>query len=127
VIGVKGGLWHAAHEGALDGELFASLLEKLMTQRRKAVHPIIDGFSAHRNAAVKDSVVGTEGKLTLHFLSEDASGTGPGRTGIARRPLRKGEKLGPKIREQIEQIQPTPNSSVHYSGILLSFIFLTYG
>jgi transposase len=115
-VSVKGAFWYATHEGALDGELFVSLLKKLMAKRKKAAHLIVDGLPAHKNAAVKEYVARTGGKLTLHFLPGYAPDLNPDelvwshvkRTGVARRPLQKGEKLEPKIREQLEQIQHSP-------------------
>ena len=44
------------------------LLKKLMFNRKKAVHLIVDGLPAHKKAVVKDYVASTQGKLTLHFL-----------------------------------------------------------
>ena len=44
------------------------LLKKLMFNRKKPVHLIVDGLPAHKKAVVKDYVASTQGKLTLHFL-----------------------------------------------------------
>jgi transposase len=44
------------------------LLKKLMFNRKKAVHLIVDGLPAHKKTVVKDYVASTQGKLTLHFL-----------------------------------------------------------
>lgn len=115
-VNSRGAFWFATYEGGLSGELFVKLLRKLMFKRRKAVHLIVDGLPAHKKAVVKDYVASTEGKLTLHFLPGYAPDLNPDelvwshvkRTGVARRPLRKGEKLGPRIHEQLAQIERDP-------------------
>ena len=104
------------YEGGLSGELFVALLKKLMFNRKKPVHLIVDGLPAHKKAVVKDYVASTNGKPTLHFLPGYAPDLNPDelvwshvkRTGVARNPLRKGEKLGPKVHEQLAQVQKNP-------------------
>jgi transposase len=115
-VNAKGAFWFATYEGGLSGELFVTLLRKLMFNRRKGVHLIVDGLPAHKKALVKDYVASTQGKLTLHFLPGYAPDLNPDelvwsyvkRTGVARRPLRKGEKLGPRIHEQLACIGENP-------------------
>lgn len=115
-INAKGAFWFATYEGGLSGELFVTLLKRLMFKRRKPVHLVIDGLPAHKKAIVKDYVASTNGKLTLHFLPGYAPDLNPDelvwshvkRTGVARRPLRKGEELGPKIHEQLAKIGRNP-------------------
>lgn len=115
-VNSKGAFWFATYEGGLTGELFVALLRKLMFKRKKAIHLIVDGLPAHRKAVVKDYVAGTQGKLTLHFLPGYAPDLNPDelvwshvkRSGVARRPLQKGEKLGPRIHEQLAQIGQKP-------------------
>jgi transposase len=116
VVGAKGAFWFATYEGGLDGPLFVGLLKKLMFKRKKPVHLIIDGLAAHKSACVKNYVAGTAGRLTLHLLPGYAPELNPDeqvwsyvkRTGVARRPLQKGEKLGTKIQAQLEQIKHNP-------------------
>ncbi|KWN71147.1 IS630 family transposase, partial [Burkholderia ubonensis] len=108
-VNSKGAFWFATYEGGLSGELFVALLKRLMFNRKRPVHLIVDGLPAHKKAVVKDYVAGTNGKLILHFLPGYAPDLNPDelvwshvkRTGVARNPLRKGEKLGPKIHEQL--------------------------
>lgn len=115
-VNAKGAFWFATYDGGLNGELFVTLLKKLMFKRRKPVHLVIDGLPAHKKAVVKDYVESTDGKLTLHFLPGYAPDLNPDelvwshvkRTGVARSPLRKGEELGPKIHEQLDQIGRNP-------------------
>jgi transposase len=93
-----------------------TLLKKLMFKRKKAIHLIVDGLPAHKKAVVKDYVASTQGKLTLHFLPGYAPDLNPDelvwshvkRSGVARCPLQKGEKLGPRIHEQLAQIGREP-------------------
>lgn len=115
-VNAKGAFWFATYEGGLSGELFVTLLKRVMFKRRKPVHLVIDGLPAHRKAVVKDYVASTNGKLTLHFLPGYAPDLNPDelvwshvkRTGVARRPLQKGEELGPKIHEQLAKIGRNP-------------------
>jgi transposase len=116
VVSAKGTFWFAIYAGALDGELFVNLLKKLMAHRKKTVHLILDNLSAHKTAIVRDYVASTEGQLTLHFLPGYAPELNPDelvwshvkRTGSARRPLQRGEKLKPKIQQRLEQIKHNP-------------------
>jgi transposase len=65
---------------------------------------------------VKDYVASTKGKLTLHILPGYAPDLNPDelvwshmkRTGVARTPLRKGEKLQEKIDAQLAAIKELP-------------------
>ncbi len=111
-VNVTGAFWFATYPGSLTGELFVVLLKRLMRRRRKALHLVIDGLPAHKNAAVKQYVAGTAGRLTLHFLPGYAPDLNPDelvwshakRTGVARRPLMKGEKLQERVHEQLQNI-----------------------
>ncbi|KWI31906.1 DDE endonuclease [Burkholderia ubonensis] len=115
-INSKGAFWFATYEGGLSGELLVALLKRLMFNRKRPVHLIVDGLPAHKKAVVKDYIAGTNGKLILHFLPGYAPDLNPDelvwshvkRTGVARNPLRKGEKLGPKIHEQLARVQQNP-------------------
>ncbi len=42
------------------------LIKKLMFNRKRAAHLIIDGLPAHKKAVVKDYVASTQGELILH-------------------------------------------------------------
>jgi hypothetical protein len=71
---------------------------------------------AHKTALVKAYVASTDGMLTLHFLPGYAPELNPDelvwshmkRTGVARAPLRRGEKLRDKIEAQLAAIKRTP-------------------
>jgi transposase len=115
-VNSKGAFWFHTYAGALSGELFVDLLKKLMRRRRKPVHLVVDGLPAHKKVIVKDYVVSTGGRLTLHFLPGYAPELNPDelvwshakRTGVARRPLKKGEKLEQRVNEQLQQIAEDP-------------------
>jgi transposase len=115
-VNAKGAFWFCTCEGALNAELFVVLLKKMMRYRRRPVHLALDGLPAHKKACVREYVESTNGKLTLHFLPGYAPDLNPDelvwshvkRTGVARRPLRKGEKLNEKITEQLAEIQDQP-------------------
>ena len=72
-----------------------------MKGRRKPLHLVVDGLPAHKTASVGKYVTSTNGKLTLHVLPGYAPDLNPDelvwshvkRTGVARSPLRAGEKL----------------------------------
>jgi transposase len=115
-VNAKGAFWFATYPGGLTGELFVGLLKKLMNRRRKPVHLVVDGLPAHKKANVKEYVASTGGKLTLHFLPGYAPDLNPDelvwshakRTGVARNPLKKGEKLQQRIDRQLREIGNNP-------------------
>jgi transposase len=116
-VSAKGGFWFCTYAGALNAELFVVLLRKMMRHRKRPVHLVLDGLPAHKKACVRDYVASTKGKLTLHFLPGYTPDLNPDelvwshvkRTGVARRPLQKGEKLEEKITEQLAKIQGQPD------------------
>jgi transposase len=115
-VNAKGGFWYCTYQGGLTAELFVSLLRKLMRHRLKPVHLVVDGLPSHKTKLVKDFVQSTEGRLTLHFLPGYAPELNPDelvwshvkRTGVARTPLRKGERLQDKIEAQLARIRNSP-------------------
>ena len=100
-VNSQGAFWYCTYEGGLTAELFAALLKKMMRRRVTPVHLVVDGLPAHKTALVKDYVASTKGLLTLHFLPGYAPELNPDelvwshmkRTGVARAPLRKGDRL----------------------------------
>ena len=115
-VNAKGAFWFATYQGGLTGELFVTLLKQLMHRRKKPLHLVVDGLPAHKKKVVKDYVVSTEGRLSLHFLPGYAPDLNPDelvwrhvkRTGVARRPLMKGEKLPQRVHEQLQEIGNNP-------------------
>jgi len=116
-VSAQGAFWFCVYEGALNGERFVELLKKMMHRRRKSVHLVLDSLPAHKRAIVSQYVVSTAGRLTLHFLPGYAPDLNPDervwshvkRTGTARRPLQKGEKLREKIEQQLAKLQKLPS------------------
>jgi transposase len=116
-VNAKGGFWYCTYQGGLTGELFVTLLRKMMRYRRKPVHLVLDGLPAHKTKLVKDYVQSTKGRLTLHFLPGYAPELNPDelvwsyvkRTGVARTPLRKGERMRDKIEAQLAAIKAAPH------------------
>ena len=114
-VNTKGAFWFCIYDGALNAELFVDLLRKMMRHRKKPVHLILDSLPAHKKTLVREYAEAT-GKLTLHFLPGYAPDLNPDelvwshvkRTGVARRPLHKGEKLGQRIQQQLAEIQNNP-------------------
>jgi transposase len=115
-VSAKGAFWFATYKGGLDGERFVDLLQQMMRDRRKPLHLVLDGLPAHKSKAVKVYVEQLQGKLTLHFLPGYAPELNPDelvwshakRTGNARRPLQKGEKLEERIRDQLCEMGKKP-------------------
>jgi len=115
-VSSKGAFWFAIYPGALNGERFVTLLKKLMHRRQKPLHLVLDGLPAHKKAVVRDYVASTHGRLTLHFLPGYAPDLNPDelvwshvkRTGNARRPLQKGEKLEPRVAAPLAEIGSNP-------------------
>ena len=115
-VNAKGAFWFTTYEGALNGELFVAMLKKLMRWRRKPLHLVLDSLPAHKTKVVKTYVASTHGRLTLHFLPGYAPDLNPDelvwshakRTGNARRPLQKGEKLEQRVTAQLADIGDNP-------------------
>lgn len=111
-VSAKGAFWFAVYQGALTGEMFVQLLEKMMYRRKKPVRLVPGSLPAHKDAVVKNYVASLEGKLTLHFLPGYAPDLNPDelvwshakRTGVARSPLKAGEKLQCRVHSQLQNI-----------------------
>jgi transposase len=115
-ISSKGAFWFATYAGGLNGELFVTLLRRLMRGRRRPLHLILDGLPAHKTKAVTEYVAGLNGALTLHYLPGYAPDLNPDelvwshakRTGNAKRPLQKGEQLDERVTRQLAEIGRRP-------------------
>lgn len=85
----------------------------MMKRRSKPVHLVVDGLPAHKKANVREYIESTKGKLSMHVLPGYAPDLNPDewvwshvkRTGVARNPLRAGEKLGLRIEQQLHDVQ----------------------
>ncbi|RBK24556.1 transposase, partial [Xanthomonas oryzae] len=115
-VNSKGGFWFAVYSGGMNGELFVALLKRMMKGRRRPIHLVLDGLPAHKTRGVRDDVDSLKGRLTLHFLPGDAQDLNPDelvwsytkRTGVARSPLRSGEKLADRVHDQLSDIAVRP-------------------
>ena len=115
-VSSNGAFWFATYQGALTGERFVELLRQMMRGRRKPLHLVLDGLAAHKTKVVKEYVAQLNGKLTLHYLPGYAPELNPDelvwshakRTGNARRPLQKGEKLQARVHDQLAEIANRP-------------------
>lgn len=115
-VTANGAFWFCTYEGALNAERFIELLGRMMRRRKKPVHLVLDSLPAHKKVTVREYAASTNGKLTLHFLPGYAPDLNPDelvwshvkRTGVARTPLRKGEKLREKIEQQLAALQKMP-------------------
>ena len=84
----------------------------MMQGRKRPVKLVVDGLPAHKKAIVKEYVLSTEGMLSLHFLPGYAPDLNPDelvwsyakRTGVARSPLKAGEKLQCRVESQLQQM-----------------------
>jgi transposase len=115
-VNASGAFWYCTYQGGLNAELFVTLLRQMMRNRCKPVHLVVDGLPAHKTALVKSYVASTRGMLTLHLLPGYAPELNPDelvwshmkRTGVARAPLQRGERLRDKIEAQLRAIKRTP-------------------
>jgi transposase len=115
-VSAKGAFWFATYRGGLNGELFVTLLRRMMRGRRRPLHLILDGLPAHKTKAVTQYVAVLNGRLTLHYLPGYAPDLNPDelvwshakRTGHARRPLQKGETLAERVTTQLAEIGRRP-------------------
>jgi transposase len=116
-VNARGAFWYCTYQGGLNAELFVTLLKKMMRRRMKPAHLVLDSLPAHKTALVNAYVASTKGRLTLHFLPGYAPELNPDelvwshmkRAGVARNPLRKGEKLNEKVEAQLADIRRTPH------------------
>lgn len=112
-VNARGAFWYCTYQGALNGDRFIELLRKLLRGRKRALHLVLDGLPAHKRVTVRDFVASTNGRLTLHFLPGYAPDLNPDelvwshvkRTGTARRPLRRGEKLPDQINAALHKVR----------------------
>ena len=88
----------------------------MMRGRRRPLHLILDSLPAHKTKGVTQYVAGRNGKLTRHYLPGYAPDLNPDelvwshakRTGTARRPLQKGERLDERVFTQLAEIGRRP-------------------
>ncbi len=125
-----GGFWDRAYQGALNAELFVSLLRRMMLRRLKPVHFVLDELPAHKTTLVKTYVASTKRMLTLHFLPIYAPELNPDelvcshvkRTAVARAPLRRDEKLQAKIEAQLSAVKRIPQLILSFFNPSVTYI-----
>ena len=113
---VSARFWFGTYAGALNAQLFVELLKKLMRGRKRPLHLVLDALPAHKSPIVRDYIASTNGKLTFHFLPGYAPDLNPDelvwshlkRTGTARRPMQKGEKLRERVEQALATLKKTP-------------------
>ena len=77
------------------------------------MHLVVDGLPAHKKAKVREYIASTNGKLSMHVLPGYAPDLNPDelvwshvkRTGVARNPLRAGEKLSIRVDQRLRNMQ----------------------
>ena len=112
-VDARGAMWYCTYQGALNGDRFIELLRKLLRGRKLSRHLVLDGSLAHKRASVRDFVASTNKRLTPHFLPGYAPDLNPDelawshvkRTGTARRPIRRGEKLPDQINAALHKLR----------------------
>ena len=115
-VNAKGAFWFATYQGGLNADLFVGMLRLLMRHRRRPLFLVLDNLATHKAKVVMEYVASTAGKLELHYLPGYAPELNPDelvwnymkRTGTARRPLAKGEKLQDFIEADMIAIQFNP-------------------
>ena len=116
-VTASGAFWYGTYPGGLNATLFVLLLRQMMRGRTNPVHLVVDGLPAHKTAEVKSYVASTNGRLMLHVLPGYAPDLNPDQlvwsymkqTGVARKPLCRGEKLAEKIEAQLAAIKRLPH------------------
>jgi transposase len=134
-VNANGAFWFCTYTGAgaLNADLFVTLLRQMMRGRRKPVHLVLDSLPAHKTKAVRDYVASTKGRLTLHFLPGYAPDLNPDefvwshvkRTGAARRPLREVKRCARRSRSNSSCSSACRTSFDHFSWLHLSPILTT--
>ena len=112
-VTARGAFWFVTYKGALNAALFVTFLRKLMKHRRKPLMLILDNLPAHKGPLVRAYVDSLKGKLQLHYLPGYAPELNPDelvwshvkRTGTAKKPLRRGDQLQPRIDTDLRAIQ----------------------
>jgi len=115
-VNTRGAFWYEIYTERLNASRFLELLKHFMRGRKGPVLLVLDGHPAHIAKAVAQYVQSLKGRLELHFLPGYAPELNPDelvwshmkRTGVARTPLRKGEKLQDKIERQLAALKKAP-------------------
>lgn len=115
-VNSKGAFWFVTYKGALNALRFVGFLKQLMKHRKKPLVLILDSLPAHKGPVVREYLDSLKGKLQLHYLPGYAPELNPDelvwshmkRTGTAKKPLKAGEQLQPRIDIDLRAIQQNP-------------------
>ena len=105
-----GEFWFSTCVGGLFGALFVELLRQFMPGRKRLV---LGSLPAHKSLILLDYCDSTERKLNLHFLPgydsdlilDDLVWGHVKKTGTARLPLQRHEKLAARIDQQLATVR----------------------
>jgi transposase len=116
-VNARGAFWFVTYQGALNAARFVDYLKQLMKHRKRPLTLILDSLPAHKGPLVVRSYIDSlQGKLQLHYLPGYALELNPDelvwnhmkRTGTAKKPLRKGDRLQARIEADLQAIQRNP-------------------
>jgi transposase len=115
-VNAKGAFWFTTYKGALNAERFVDFLKQLMKYRKKPLELVLDSLPAHKGPKVRAYIDSLNGKLQLNYLPGYAPELNPDelvwshmkRTGTAKKPLKAGEQLQPRIDADLRAIQKKP-------------------
>lgn len=115
-VNAKGAFWFTTYKGALNAVRFVDFLKQLMKYRKKPLEMILDNLPAHKGPTIRAYTDSLNGKLQLHYLPGYAPDLNPDelvwshmkRTGTAKKPLKAGEQLQPRIDADLRAIQKNP-------------------
>lgn len=115
-VNAKGAFWFTTYKGALNAARFVDFLKQLMKYRKKPLDLILDSLPAHKGPTIRAYTESLKGKLQLHYLPGYAPDLNPDelvwshmkRTGTAKKPLKAGEQLQPRIEADLRAIQKKP-------------------
>lgn len=117
-----GAFWFRTYRGSLNALTFIAFLLAFLLTRDKPVLLVLDSHPAHTGAVVQKLVAMLRGVLEVHFLPPYAPDLNPDEFvwghlkghGLARRPLRQGERLADRVQEELASMGGNP-------GLIRSF------
>lgn len=115
-VNAQGAFWCQVYTPTLKQGSFIEFLQDFMADGRGKVFLVLDSHPAHIANSVKEYVKSTQGKLELHFLPPYAPDLNPDEfvwnylknTGVARKPLRKGESLRKRVEADLIKLEAKP-------------------
>jgi transposase len=115
-VNAQGAFWCQVYTHTLKQGSFIEFLQDFMAGGRGKVFLVLDSHPAHIASSVKEYVKSTYGKLELHFLPPYAPDLNPDEfvwnylkgTGVARKPLRKGESLRRRVEADLTKLKAKP-------------------